>query len=345
MNQKKGRGNRESSWLAARRCLAMLLRLQQGPATKQQLLDVVHKDAGGESDGRQSTKAINRRFEEDKRRLADQLGVKIRYSGDVNGYVIEWWERPLLNLPNDDIQTLAFLNDTFQPDSPHAAQVQQLVDRLASWLPLDRQYFYQKASGKLPDVDLRLRDSDKIALDVWETVLEAHNHKQQLSFDYLSSSHADGIPRQHIVEPWHFYFSDRGHYRLRAYCLFNDGPNGPWNPKTYINYRISRIVPDSAKVLPTKLPPQPRTARPYTVAYELAPEIARFGVSRRPEMIGEPEIKESDDGWVRVEGKTHDVFELARNLLYYGANCRVLGGAELLGEMKKLVTGLAGIYS
>ncbi|MCP4418629.1 MAG: WYL domain-containing protein, partial [Chloroflexi bacterium] len=252
--------------------------------------------------------------------------------------------RPLLNLPDADIQTLAFLADTFQPDSPHAPQVQRLIDTLLNWLPPERQRIYQKAAGQLPDIDLRLRDSDEIAPDVWTAVLEAHNAKQQLSFDYLSSSHADGILRQHIVEPWYFYFSDRGHYRLRAYCLFNDGPHGPWHPNDYINYRVSRIVPGSARVLPTKLPPTPRAAKPYQVIYELAPEIGRFGVSHRPELIGEPALMEMDEGWVRVEGKTHDIFQLARNLLYYGANCRVLGGRELLREMRKLAAGLAEIY-
>lgn len=51
-----------------------------------------------------------------------------------------------------------------------------------------------------------------------------------------------------------------------------------------------------------------------------------------------------DEGWVRVEGETHDVFHLARNLLYYGGNCRVLGGPELLKEMRQLVKNLGELY-
>jgi predicted DNA-binding transcriptional regulator YafY len=314
--------------------------LQQGWATKQDLL----KDIYAAEDTSEAPAAMAKRFEHDKRRLHQRLGVQVRYDKRVGGYILADWERPLLNLPDAEIETLAFLADTFQPDSPHAADVQRLIDTLVGWLSPERQEAYRRASGQLPDVELRLRDSAEIAPDVWETVLEAYNAKQQLAFDYLSSQHDDGIPRQHVVEPWYFYFSDRGHWRLRAYCLFNDGPHGPWHPNDYINYRVSRIAPDTAKILPTKLPPTPRLARPRRVIYELAPQIARFGVSHRPELLGAPKTMEMDEGWVRVEGETHDVFQLARNLLYYGANCRVLGGRELLREMRGLVEGLAEIY-
>jgi predicted DNA-binding transcriptional regulator YafY len=336
--------SRESTWLVIRRCLALLRRVQQGPAKKQDLLDAVYAAEGEEAYGNRTGKLLNKRFEDDKRRLWQRLGVRIRYRGEVGGYKLDTLERPLLDLPDEHLETLAFLADTFQPDSPHASQVRQLIETLLSWLADDRRRVYERARGLLPDIDLRLRDSDEIATDVWETVLAAHNNKQQLEFDYLSSRHADKTPRHHVVEPWDVYFSDRGHYVLHAYCLFRDGLTGPGRPNRYLNYRLSRIVPDSAKMLPKKLPATPRAARPYDVIYELSPRIARFGVSRRPELVSEPEISRGDDGWVRVEGKTHDVFHLARNLLYYGANCRVLGGRELLQEVRQLVQELAEIY-
>lgn len=341
--QAKG-GSAESSWLAARRCLAILLRLQQGPARKQELLDAVYRFAGEEAYGRTTGKALRRRFEEDKLRLEDRLQVKIRYSREEKGYVIEWRERPLLNLPSADIETLAFLADTFQPDSPHTAEVHQLIDRLVSWLPAEGQKLFRRLEGQQPTADLRLRDSETIARDVWEAVLEAWQAKQELQFDYMSSQHEDGQERQHHVQPWDLDFSDRGHWRLRGFCLFNDGPYGPWEPKDYINYRLSRIVPGSAVVLPKKLPGVRPRGRLRDVIFELSPTIARFGVSQRKELVGEPKVMVLDGGWVRVEGQTYDVFDLARNLLYYGAHCRVLGGKELHQEMATLVAGLAEIY-
>lgn len=100
MKQSKKRGNPESSWLAARRCLAILLRLQQSPATKQQLLDFVSQWVDSESIQNKTPKAINRQFEEDKRRLVENFGIKICYSSSEKGYIIDWWERPFLNLRN-----------------------------------------------------------------------------------------------------------------------------------------------------------------------------------------------------------------------------------------------------
>jgi predicted DNA-binding transcriptional regulator YafY len=317
--------------------------VQQGPAKKPALLKAVYARVGEDAYGYSEGEALAKKFDRDKRRLRKHLGVNVRYDASAGGYVIAGHEAALLNLSDTHLETLAFLADTFEPDSPHGRQVQELVDTLTGWLPDDRRRAYRRMRGLLPDVELPLRDSEPITPEVWEKVLTAHNDRQQLKFDYLSSSHSDDVPRQHVVEPWHLYFSQRGHYRLDAYCLFNDGPHGPWEPHRFFNYRLSRIVPGSVEILPTRLPPS-RTQRPYEVVYELSPQIARFGVSPRPELIAPPKIEEGEEGWVSVKGQTYDVFHLARNLLYYGAHCRVLGGPELRGEVEKLVQGLREMY-
>lgn len=345
MPEKKS-GNRESSWLAARRCLAILRRLQEGPASKNDLIAAVLVAEGADAYGAPDTSRadITKRFENDKLRLNNQLRTPIQYDSTAGGYVIAERERPLLNLPDSHIETLAYLADTFQPDSPHASEVHQLIDQLMDWLPPERQKLFNRLSGQQPIADLRLRDSEEIAPDVWDTVLEAWQAHQELQFDYRSSQHADRLARQHHAQPWDLYFTDRGHWHLRGFCLFNDGPNGPWHPNDYISYRLSRIVSGSVQILPRKLPGVRPNGRLRDVIFELAPTVARFGVSMRKELHGEPRITPVDEDWVRVEGKTHDVFNLSRNLLYYGKNCRVLGGPELLREMRDLVQGLAEVY-
>lgn len=340
MAKQAKRGSSESSWLAARRCLALVNRLQQGLATKQELLAAIYRA----EDPHATQSALNGRFENDKIRLWENLQVRVRYDKAVKGYLLTEWERPLLNLSDTQIDTLAFLTDTFQPDSPHAPEVHNLIDQLIDWLPPMRQKLFKQLSGQQPTADLRLRDSEEITPNVWETVLEAWQAKQELTFEYHSSQHEDGFLRQHHIQPWDLYFSDRGHWHVRGYCLFNDGPNGPWHPNDYINYRISRIVPGSVKMLSRRLPGVRPNGRLRDAIFELAPAVARFGVSLRKELVGEPKIISVDEDWVRVEGQTHDVFNLSRNLLYYGKNCRVLGGQELLVEIRKLVRDLAEIY-
>ncbi|VAW34226.1 hypothetical protein MNBD_CHLOROFLEXI01-256 [hydrothermal vent metagenome] len=344
MADKSQKGTPTNHWQVTRRCLAILNHLLQGPAKKGALLTAVYAVEGKDAYGSQTGKPLNRRFEEDKKRLRVHLGIDVRYDKRVGGYLIAGWERPLLNLPNADIQTLAYLADTFQPDAPKMTEVHQLINRLVSWLPPERQQLLQKIAGQQPTADLRLRDSEEIAPDVWEKLLEAWQAKQELQFDYLSSQHEDGILRQHHIQPWDLDFTDRGHWRLRGFCLFNDGPNGPWSPRDYFNYRVSRIVSGSVEILSKKLPPIRPLGKPRQVIFELAPAIARFGVSQRKELIGETKISTQENGWTRIESKTHDVFDLARNLLYYGDNCRVLGGDQLLREVKTLISNLELIY-
>ena len=103
-------------------------------------------------------------------------------------------------------------------------------------------------------------------------------------------------------------------------------------------------MPTTVEILSRKLPGVRPHGRPREVVFELAPTVTRFGVSERRELIAPPKLTELDEGWVRVEGKTYDVFALARNLLYYGRNCQVLGGPELLREMRELVKGLMEMY-
>jgi predicted DNA-binding transcriptional regulator YafY len=344
MTSKHQHGKSESRWLSVRRCLAIVRRLQQGPAHKKDLLAAVFTSEGKEAYGLTDGIALTKRFEADKRRLRDHLGIDLRYDAAASGYVIAETAIPLLNLPDDDLATIAWLSDTFQSDSPHTNNVHRFIDRIVNWLPNDRQKQLEHMSGTLPAADLRLRDDEPIPGDVWKAVLAAYRAKQELTFDYQTSGDDEVKIRQHHVQPWRVELTDRGHWRLQGYCLFCDSAAGPQEPRDYRHYRLSRIVSGSVRVLPRKLPPIRPVGKPRRVVFEMSPRIARFGVSARRELIDEPQITPMANGWVRVEGRTLDVFDLARNLLYYGGNCRVLGGPELLAEMRGLVDDLAALY-
>lgn len=334
--------NTESHWLVMRRCLALVRRLQRGPARRDELLAAVYAAEGPDAYGGVTGATLAKRFEADKRRLRQELHAPIVYDNMAGGYVLGACGRPLLDLPDDDLGALRFLADTFQADTPHAEEVQRLIDRLANWLPDDRRASLRHA-GKRPTPDVRQRDNEPIAADVWDKVLAAWQNRQELIFDYRTG-HEAVVRRRHHVQPWDVVFTDRGHYRLLGFCLSCEGPEGHTEPRDYRHYRLSRIVSGSVQVLPRQLPPIRPHGRPRRVVFELSPTIARFGVSARKELLGEPAVTTAADGWTRIEGQTRDVFELARNLLYYGDHCRVLGGAELLEEVKGVVKGLAALY-
>lgn len=333
--------NWESHWLVMRRCFAMLRRLQRGPARRDELLAAVYTAEGPDAYGGAIGSALTKRFEADKDRLRHRLYAAIYYDKTSGGYVLGETERSLLDLPDDDLGTLRFLADTFQSDTPHAEEVQRLIDHLADWLPDERRAMLHRL-GRQPTPDLRQRDNEPIAVDVWDGVLAAWQNGQELVFDYRPSS--DVALVRHHVQPWDVAFSDRGHYRLQGFCLSSQGPEGASEPRDYRYYRLSRIVSGSVQMLPRRLPPRRPRGRPRQVVFELSPTVARFGVSARKELLGNPSVTPAADGWTRVEGQTRDVFELARNLLYYGDHCRVLGGPELLAEVKGLVERLARLY-
>lgn len=81
--------------------------------------------------------------------------MRVRYDKAVRGYRITEWERPLLNLTDMQIETLSFLADTFQPDSPHAPEAHQLIDQLVSWLPEERQRLFKRGSRQMPAAALQ----------------------------------------------------------------------------------------------------------------------------------------------------------------------------------------------
>lgn len=87
------RGNPDSSWLVARRCLAVINRLQQGPASKQTLIAAVYQASDPEAD----PQTLANRFDKDKERLRNKLEMSIYYDKEVKGYVLGKWERPLLS--------------------------------------------------------------------------------------------------------------------------------------------------------------------------------------------------------------------------------------------------------
>jgi predicted DNA-binding transcriptional regulator YafY len=96
-------------------------------------------------------------------------------------------------------------------------------------------------------------------------------------------------------------------------------------------------------VLPQKLSPLPPAAPRYAVEYELTPTVARLGVTRQPK-IEIQEIERREDGSALVRGETDSLFWAVHALLHYGPNCRVLGGPEMLREMRQTVRKMATIY-
>ena len=335
------RGSRSSDWQVMRRCLAIICRVQRGPCDWHALVEAVCSVEGQEAYGEPGGAALQRRVQNDLHRIREHLLIEIGYSRQEGGYVIRDTWLPLLDMPDGDLLTLAWLERVFDLQSPQHDEVQGLIDRLRSYLDPTRRGMLARQSRSV-QIELTRRDDENICPVLLERLGQALTHRQRIEFDYLSPTYADGVPRRHRVDPQHCWFDAAyGHFYLQGWCHHSDGPEGRQDCGDYRTFRLGRI--SNLAILPDKLPPTLPPARRYEVIYELAAEIARGGVSRHAhiETLG---VEERPDGSALVRGTTESVFWATQELIHYQHRCRVLGGPELLLEMRRTVRKMTQLY-
>jgi len=333
----------QTKFRSLQRTLCILRHLQRDPADKTTLASFVEIECEPDVYNGFQTNADNKRFEHDMKRLRE-WGADYEYIAENKAYrLITLGDFNPLCLSENELDTVAFLSETFAPGAPKSEQVQELLQHVLATL-IDRQRSAVQGRRRRLQVDLRRRDSGEILVKVQNAIDRAITQRRLLRFGYLSPMQADGIPRTHTVQPWNYLFdAARGHYYLDGYRLQVDGPHGVWKKGSWQPYRPERILPEDIKVLPDKLPPTPPKRPRYEIEYMLAPEVARLGqISRHFEDM---QIHETNaDGWTRVTGVTTDLFFAVRQLLGYGANCKVIGGPEAKREMKSIVEKMAMVY-
>jgi len=284
-----------------------------------------------------SDTAARRRLNNDLKHLRETLGCNIHYSRSKKSYRLDGVGIPLLDLPGDGVQGLAFLLSTFQEGTPMGKQVHVLAESVLRLLPRERLDDIGR-ERRIIAVDLQPRDTDEIPAAVWDAVQQACLDRRLLEFDYRSPANADGLARRHVVEPQRIHFSDH-HYYLRAFCRYVTGPDGHQERGEYLTYRLGRIV--QAWLLPDKFVPREPAPR-YDLVYELMPHIARLGVTQH---FPNAEVVIRPDGSAQVSAAVEDLFLPLRILLHYGPGCRVIAGEEAVTRMRGLVRAMYEHYN
>ena len=256
---------------------------------------------------------------------------------------------PLLNLSDEDLETLAFLRQSFSQNTPRDTAVNQLLDQLVAWLPEARQDLHRRAlRQEVLQVNLTLRDQEPIDPNVYRLIEEANLQRRVVSFDYYSRGNRHGHPLEHRVQPWEIRVNKaRRHLELWGYCEWQSTTvsEAGWDYRNYRRYRLSRIVSGSVRISSQKLPHDRPIGKPEKVIYELHPDLLIGGLSSQDELIEPPYLAELHNGWWRVEGKTYDSFSLARSLLFYGSKCKAIGDDKFLEEIKKVIDGMYKLYN
>lgn len=122
---------RESSRRPLRRAIAMLRSLQQGDATRTELIRSVCEQLGDSAYGDVPEDSFLRDVN-----LLREAGITLIYSPKERTWHLDFSEHPLLNLPltREDGQLLGIIRYTFQ-DTPYQAVVSDLIERLIRVAP------------------------------------------------------------------------------------------------------------------------------------------------------------------------------------------------------------------
>lgn len=328
-------GRRGSSHGATQRRLVLLVRLLRGPAGLEELLEAVRHTLGPEAYAGSPIRAL----EYDLHCLREEWGVELEYRRSQRRYCLGDLPFPLLDLPNEDLKALAFLYHNFPIIAPHGNEVRALLDRLMALLPEERRRQVLRLRT-IPELELEALDREEVSPDVWSAVEEAVVGRRQLAFSYRPARREEGTEHRHIVEPYEVELQD-GHYYLEGYCLRSCIGSEERSGVGTLRYRLSRIVPGTAEVLPARIPPGRRPACTYTLRYLLDPEIARGGVTPR---FPETQVNLLPDGSAEVKARTSNLWRARQILLRYGEYCYVLEPEELVEMMQETVARMARRY-
>ena len=307
------------------RSVVMLLALQEGDYSRDELIARVVDELGADAYDDSPIDTFGR----DKGYLTS-LGFEIRYDRRTNTYHLTP-HNPLLRLPlsPEDGQLLALIRQAFR-QTPYADAVDHLVERLTNHLNPEA----QAAARRDPLLTVVLAAADDLnpQRTVFQVVQQAIERQQALEFKYRSSR-AQTLKR-HVVQPYdslefrdgHFYFT--GHSLLTGYDY---------------EFRLDRLEPGSARVLPQKLAERRPKPQPLTLRYRLASRIAHYGASRR--FPGHQEEKlPNGDVIVTAEIDRRSLFWASKTLLKYGENCEVLEPRELREEMARVAWAMTSVY-
>ncbi len=324
---------RRPSWLAVQRRLAILVHLVRGPAGRRELIQTVSRRVGPDASGEQPFRTL----ESDLRALRCEWNAQILYDRADQVYRLTHLSLPLLDLPEEDLHTLAFLYHNFSPEAPQGNAVRSLLDRLVSLLNEEARQKIQRFRT-IPDLtDLEVKE--ELEEELLKVVEKAVTERRELRFGYRPAGAGEG--RIHRVQPYGVDLR-AGHYYLEAYCLEMHIGKNCYTHRGTLRYRLSRIVPGTAEVLPAKFPPGRKPRPVYTLRYRLSPQIAGGGVTPR---FPETQVRLLEDGSAEVEAQVVDLWWAHKTLLRYGEHCRVLEPPKLVEMMRQTAQKMAKIYA
>jgi predicted DNA-binding transcriptional regulator YafY len=335
----RSRGDKRSSWATFRRRLVLVRRLLRSPATVADLIRAAEAEQGAEAYPPAAALAVKH----DLQSLRDEFGCVISYQRTQRIYVLEeLGDLALLDLPDDGLEALAFLDATFPDDAPIGGsdRVRLLIGRMFALLPAAR----RDAIGRhfvLPRVAWSASYTEDVNPKTLEIVQQAISLRRQLTFEYCSNYDTDKRSRQYQVAPYLVYFRD-GHTYLDSTVL-QPPPDRDKLLFRAIQFRLDRIVPGKSRMAHESIPDERPSQLVYEVVYVLAPAVARNRDVAHwfPETI----VVYQDDGSALVKGRATNLWQARQILMRYIEHCQVLEPPELVEMIRQTVARMAALYT
>jgi len=165
------RSNRQSEWFVITRCLAVLRRLMLSDAGANELIAIIREYE--DHAATLSDEQLRDKMEKDIKRLRESLHHDIQYICAEKVYRLVHLSHPLIDLPDESLRALAFLEKTFSDAAiPYRDEVMNLLNFIRFALPEDRAEQVGKIRGLL-EIELNARASKAIAPDLLEKVSRA----------------------------------------------------------------------------------------------------------------------------------------------------------------------------
>ncbi len=335
MTQRSG-----SQWPVQRRCLAIIRRVQQGNATWENLAKAVTEQEGDEAYNQLEDEPLRDAVGRDVKRIRDWLKINISYNrtGGIYEFQPDEENIPLLDLPDTDLATMVWLEQIFPPNTPKHHDVSRFLKRLRLFLGPNR--LTEMARQQL-GLDLSHRDKNTLNPEMLARLQRAIDRRQQVEFEYDAVQCDPGFLERHRLNIYQAPYFESGHYYVRGWCHYYIYKNKRQTVRDYLYFRLDRIR--KLEVLPLTFRPEPKQFKQYPVSYQISADLARHGLTYH-RWIDIEHTEPTPDGSLIVHGSTISPFWTKLTLLRYGHKCTVLGGAELLADMKKEITKMARIY-
>jgi predicted DNA-binding transcriptional regulator YafY len=313
--------------------------LLREPMTKSALINSVQRELGDEGYPAAAESALKHDLDS----LKSEYECRIVFRRSTGQYLLEdLGNLALLELPDECMEALAFLDASFPEGSPlpEHANIRELLERVIRLLPAYRRKEHDRKQGSLV-LEMPGEVSSNIDPEMLATIRRAIENRQELAFDYVGLHDEDDQPRRHRVAPYLVFFRPEGHGYLDA-TLIEATPPGNEPDNTSIHYRLDRIVAESTRILPNMLPPQRVQPLAYKLCYTLMPEVAR-----RKDVASyfpNTQITYHHDGSATVTATVTNLWQARQILLRYGTGCRVNDPPELVELFRNTAGGMVDLY-